>query len=386
MEPAKFFYAMSKGNMLLGHARGKVGSLVFSRSNGQQVVRARAEVVKNPQTTAQMIQRIIMCTVSQAYSKLSAICDHSFEGVAKGQDSMSYFTRVNLNALRTQLAAEGDLDSAVPEFAPIGSNILAVNPYIISKGQLPEINPTNVVGTGADLNIGLNSYAGILEALGLVRGDQITFVIVCGETANSMKMKYARVILDPKESDGTDAPLSTPFFVDNAINKPNPKNENYGIIYSLAGTTLTFATTETVLEAAVIASRKGLDGNWQRSNSVLVSASEGGYGMSMQKCLDAFNEGGIDVENPRFLNNANRPSGGVPVTQGVLVTLTAQQGGTVSGGGRYAIGTEITVTATPDADHNFLGWYEGNTQKSDSQSYTFEVTGAVTLEARFMAE
>ena len=70
----------------------------------------------------------------------------------------------------------------------------------------------------------------------------------------------------------------------------------------------------------------------------------------------------------------------------MLVTLTAQQGGTVSGGGRFAIGTEITVTATPDGDHSFIGWYEGNTQKSDSQSYTFEVTGAVTLEARFMAE
>lgn len=386
MTQANFFSVMSKGNMLLGHARGKVGSLVFSRSNGQQVVRARAEVVKNPQTTAQMIQRIIMNTVSQAYSKLSVICDHSFEGIAKGQDSMSYFTRVNLNALRTQLAAEGDLDSAVPEFAPLGSGLLAVNPYIISKGQLPEIAPTNVVGTGADLNIGMNTYAGILEALGLVRGDQITFIIVCGESAASMAMKYSRVILDPKESDGTDAPLSTQFFVDNAINKPNPKNENYGINYTLAGTTLTFATTETVLEAAVIASRKGDDGNWLRSKSVLVSASEGGYGMSMKKCLDALNDGGLDVENPRFLNNANRPSGGVPVTQGVLVTLTAQQGGSVSGGGRYAIGTEITVTATPDSDYNFLGWYEGNTQKSDSQSYTFEVTGAVTLEARFMAE
>ena len=71
---------MSKGNMLLGHARGKVGSLVFSRANGKQIVRSRAEVVKNPRTEQQMVQRIMLNTIAQAYSQMKAITDHSFQG------------------------------------------------------------------------------------------------------------------------------------------------------------------------------------------------------------------------------------------------------------------------------------------------------------------
>ena len=95
-----YFIVMSKGNMLLGHARGKVGSLVFSRANGKQIVRAKADVVANPQTEAQVIQRIMLNTVAQAYSKMASICDHSFQGVQKGAKSMSYFMKVNLNKLR----------------------------------------------------------------------------------------------------------------------------------------------------------------------------------------------------------------------------------------------------------------------------------------------
>lgn len=60
--------------------------------------------------------------------------------------------------------------------------------------------------------------------------------------------------------------------------------------------------------------------------------------------------------------------------------------GTVSGGGRFIAGTSVTVVATPDAQSDypeFDGWYEGETKVSENASYTFTVSGARTLVAKF---
>jgi hypothetical protein len=60
--------------------------------------------------------------------------------------------------------------------------------------------------------------------------------------------------------------------------------------------------------------------------------------------------------------------------------------GSVSGGGRFVAGTEVTVVATPDAEGDYTafdGWYEGETKVSENASYTFTVSGARTLVAKF---
>lgn len=60
--------------------------------------------------------------------------------------------------------------------------------------------------------------------------------------------------------------------------------------------------------------------------------------------------------------------------------------GSVSGGGRFVSGTSVTVVATPDAQSEYTefdGWYEGDTKVSENASYTFTVSGARTLVAKF---
>ena len=57
--------------------------------------------------------------------------------------------------------------------------------------------------------------------------------------------------------------------------------------------------------------------------------------------------------------------------------------GTVSGGGSYAYGTQVTVTATPRAGYRFVRWLEGTTVISTSASYSLTVTKARTLKAEF---
>ena len=301
---------MSKGNMLLGHARGKVGSLVFSRSNGKQIVRAKADVVKNPQTEAQMIQRIFLNTIAQAYSNMSAIVDHSFEGLQKGQACMSYFMKKNLKALRERVAneiAEGSFMDEIFEFSPLGTDIFVPNNYIISKGTLPKVA---VVDASADAYMAFaldtNTYQGVLDKYGLQRGDQLTFCVMQKNASSEAEFKFARVILDPRESDGSEAALSTAFITGNAITKPNDRNEG-------TFTTLQFNTNKVefgfdadyCVAAAIIVSRKNADDTWLRSSTQMTaneSSSERTY--SLQYCLDAIANGGITTESERYLNNA----------------------------------------------------------------------------------
>lgn len=305
---------MSKGNMLLGQARGKVGSLVFSRNNGQQVTRSRAEVVKNPKTTKQIMQRVILNTVAQSYSVMQPIVDHSFEGVQAGQKTMSKYMSENVKALRERVlnAINAGTDmSTFNDFTPIGSSRFAANVFVIAKGTLPEITSEVVEeSTVYTQNIAVsgNTYQDVIDSLGLQRGDQLTFVqIVNPMTSGSQtQFKFARVILDPY-LDGEQADLSTPFIENSQVNAANPRNE--GIIRSIEFDTdhleikLTAQNLQAIVAAAAIASRKVND-SWKRSKAQLVLGSAAQTNAVSFADAVSQSEGSIDALSDRYLNNA----------------------------------------------------------------------------------
>ena len=304
---------MAKGNMLLGHARGKVGSLVFSRSAGQQVVRARAEVVKNPKTQSQMVQRIILNTISQAYSRMVDIVDHSFEGVAPGLASMAYFNSKNMDALRNKIKnamAVGESYDDIVAFSPLNSAAFCPNDFLISKGSLPEIVAEYVLGAKAGISgIAENTYQAIIDAYGLQRGDQLTFITLNGSYQLGTEFHFARVILDPLNADLTPADLSTPFIANGAINKPNGRNEGDFTALEFSGDQVVFAMTQkNLVGCAVIVSRKNADGVWLRSRASINAYDSNivGFYPSLQECLDALEDDGLAVLNQRYLNNAGR--------------------------------------------------------------------------------
>ena len=75
-----------------------------------------------------------------------------------------------------------------------------------------------------------------------------------------------------------------------------------------------------------------------------------------------------------------KPDGKVAVT----VTADPVGAGTLNGGGRYEPKSNATVTATANQGYYFIGWYEGETQKSTDASHTFNVPEAgATLTAKF---
>lgn len=391
---------MSKGNMLLGHARGKVGSLVFSRSNGKQIVRARAEVVKNPQTEAQMIQRIILNTVSQAYSRMAAITDHSFEGVATGQASMSQFMRLNMDNIRqrvSSLISQGAELYEIFAFSPLKSAILACNDYVISKGKLPVVP---VISANSDnsaaIAVPANTYGDVISRYGLQRGDQLTFVAIVADDREDATFEFARVILSPVDAAGNELPLSTPFIVDGAINAANPRNEGVFSALNFADGKIQFAFGRTYLMAAgVIVSRRGSDGLWLRSNCTLFMNETSNAGFSMLECLTMAGASSIDTTNDRYLNNSGSGRLAVAGSAAAVITLTAASalGATFTGSSSSGAQVRGNVLNCMKGDSCTIrvafGAPVGDTivwsvdgvevQRSTSDTYTFTATGDATI-------
>lgn len=361
---------MSKGNMLLGHARGKVGDLVFSRSNGQQVVRARAAVVKNPKTEAQTIQRTILNTVAQAYSKMQPIVDHSFEGIPEGQKTMSAFMRANLDALRTKIAqyvADNWSYDSIYAFAPIGTNKFAPNDFIVSRGSLPSIVVAIPSANTTTAELGGTTYGDIINALGLKRGDQLTFLNIKATRSldsQDSTFEFARVILDPQNADGSAADLSTPLLADGAINLPSPRNT--GQLTGLAITqdgTLTFnlaGNQRVTLAAAVIVSRQSTTGEWQRSTTQLVTNDDyiGGFVNSLQYALDFAEQNSLASLSDLYLNNAG--TGQLP-NSGEGLNITVKYGSAISSQTETTI-VRVGYKSVANVGNVIVGYDANNTE------------------------
>lgn len=293
---------MAKDNLFLGMARGKVGDVVFSRLNGVQVSRARNRAPHNPQSPAQMVQRIIMSSVGKAYSFMQAICNHSFEGFETGQLSQRKFMEVNVGLLRDKCAdvlaypveevikaSEAFNFSFKNDYSPV------MNQYMISAGSLPSL-PIVHYASGyypclsfdpGELTVSTITYADIVSLLGVQQGDQLTFVQVTNDSAATghdadilTGFRYARVILDPSDGD-----MTSPFIQGGHINKPNERNEGSfsqltissaedikGLVFLLSNVVQSAAdqTSDKELAASAVILSRQIGGRWLRSTQFLL--------------------------------------------------------------------------------------------------------------------
>ena len=290
---------MAKDNLFLGTARGSVGDIVFSRLDGQQVARVRNRAPRNPQSPAQMVQRIIMSTVGKAYSLMQEITNHSFEGFEQSQGSQRKFMEVNVSLLRDVCAdvlaypvEEVIKSSQLTNFSFKNDYSPVLNRYMISAGSLPTIDLLHDdfgVGPIVEFDPGEKTqqaitYQDIITLLGLQRGDQLTFIQVTADGSMSGRAKslingfrVARIILDPSDGD-----LTSPFFgATNKVNKPNERNsgsfkdlylsttENRkGLAFFLSNVDVAQTSSRTLAASAVILSRQ-LGGRWLRSTQFL---------------------------------------------------------------------------------------------------------------------
>ena len=178
---------MAKGNMFQGMARGKVGDVVFSRANGEQISRVRNRHPKNPRTNSQLYQRAIMATIVQAYAAGKAIFDHSFQGYSVGAQNQREFIKRNAKLLRETIAADINTPIATNEqkgrvVAP-GVSVPVPFTYVISAGTYEQ--NLFVLDSGVYSMIQPNedeTVAAYASRVGLIQGDIYTIVAFIPKT------------------------------------------------------------------------------------------------------------------------------------------------------------------------------------------------------------
>lgn len=150
--------ARSKSGGTRSYIRGKIGADVYcvgktGKGDRQQVVRSLAEQVANPQTSPQMVQRMLMSSVAQLTRALKPIIDHSFDGIPAGQPSISHFRQLALNAYKV------DSEKANPEFGYVDWQGKLIPNAIVPISRGKAVIPATIrIGLGSQY---MSSYPGM---------------------------------------------------------------------------------------------------------------------------------------------------------------------------------------------------------------------------------
>jgi hypothetical protein len=194
---------MAKDNLFLGFGRGKVGDVVFYRSNGTQITRARNRNPRNPNSVPQRVVRAVNASVSRLYSIGQEIFNHAFEGAATPADNQRRFNSLNINLLRGLIA--DDLNSGRVDgdcLARVGARGLSAavpfNGMQLSSGKLPnnafEMKSDGRFGMPEPLHSSPNVYtetvAQYATRIGLVEGDIYTFVMIGTPGTTDSQLAY----------------------------------------------------------------------------------------------------------------------------------------------------------------------------------------------------
>lgn len=259
--------AKSKNGGTRAYIRGRIGSDVYSvgkngKGERQQVVRSLAESVANPRTSSQMFGRMVMSTVMQAVSALQPIIDHSFDGVAKGQPSISEFIRRNYALIKADATAhpgEGNkfgLNAYQEKGVKGGAYVVSVGNVLLPSAVTPLLAGLKISLTSETMTIG-----GLKNALGLSAEGYLTSVSI----VDTGKAYFVRLRLNAALSDDT------------AITSENvasvfSQEGNIGASISISSTNIMIvpSSTDMAVAGGVIVSEKEA-GSWVHNTCTLVT-------------------------------------------------------------------------------------------------------------------
>lgn len=190
---------MAKSKSFFGLRRGSTKSHTFQVLQGVQITKDRVENVANPQSAAQMLQRVVFATVTQAADKMLPIIGISQQGITNETESRRRWISQNVKKLRDAARRMQQGGAVEAAFAPKGNTQLIPNSYQMSKGSLAlvlALVPKTTAADGASFAASSFDEVGELATVpfgtytalalwrlifGLEAGDQLTFPQIYGE-------------------------------------------------------------------------------------------------------------------------------------------------------------------------------------------------------------
>lgn len=328
---------MAKQTSLFGKISGKLGAVVFSTSGGQTVSREYNPNVANPSTQAQVNQRARMKLMSQLSSALSPVLAMQKDGLVSKRNK---FVKNNFAA----------------SYANNGIAQITYENVQITEGNtaLPALHVvTAVADNQIDLGVMLSENPSAT----------ISRVVYClFRKTDEGKLEYIKSLIIT-ERDQTEFLPQYKFWAD--FDKV-PQAEYVIFAYGMSDTsekaTALYGNLNVVTAsdlARLVATR---------------SLSYSDYQFTQTRSVTIKSDG-----------SAVEPS--TPGNLRVYVTAVGN-GGTVSGGGSFEPGTQVTVVATPASGYEFVRWVYNGTDltASTSATYTFTLNQQVDLVAEFQGE
>ena len=323
---------MAKQTSLFGKISGKIGSVVFSTSGGETISREYNPHVSNPNTPAQVNQRARMKLMSQLSAALSPVIAMTKEGLVSKRNK---FTKRNFDAC----------------YVSDGTAQITYENVQLTEGNtaLPALNASAGLATDSmTISVGLTDNPTAT----------INRVVYClFRKTNEGKLEYVDSVI-----------IST-------------RNSSVSQLYFYGG----FANVA-IAEYVIFA--YGMSDTSERATAAygnlnVVTASD----IAKLVATRSISYNDFQFTQTRAITLDANGHAVVPETAGnVRVYVTAVgNGGTVTGGGSFPIGTEVTVVATPNSGYSFKRWIYNGTLlvASTKASYTFKANQQTDLAAEF---
>ena len=331
---------MGKVTSLYGKTTGKIGAIVFATSGGETIAREYNPHVANPNTQAQVDQRARMKLMSQLSAALSPVIVMTKEGLVSRRNK---FVKKNFD-----------------------------NSYALNG--VAQISYENVQLTEG--SVGLPQ---IITTLGETGG--ILHPVIALASSPAQNIKRVVYCIFEKTQEARLALVSTTI-VTNPLGEGSPFGfDASALSHTISGETVTY-TKEYVIYAYGMADTS--------------EAATARYGnLNVQSASDIATlvaNRTISYEDYQFSQTRGttigQGSGGdtpTPAGQARVYVTALGNGGTVSGGGTFEIGTSVTVTATVNSGYTFRGWVRNGSSQilSTSLSYTFTLQGQTDLVATY---
>lgn len=359
---------------------GKLGQTVGAkkaRSQSANVMRAHSSTISNPKTLAQREQRIKMAPAVNLYRALSEIVDHAFQSKTYGAGCHQEFLK------RAMLMSPGTFPYLVKgDYRPIPGY------YLVASGAIAPLDFTlenegiainGITGFDVSDEWGAASKDFINKNPQLKNGDQLTFVFCYFD------------------SDDYSESVANPMWFIKRIVLDTASTESAIHVLNDAGISITDGVFNLGFDGfcaagTVIISRPPLRKNsaWQRSNAMLavhngiVSAYMSASALTA--ALDSYAVKEAAPSSDYYLNQGSSSDEATTNVARVTVTASPSDGGTVTGGGSYEIGAEVTVRATAASGYTFDGWYIGSALQSTNANYSFILASNISLTAQFSSD
>lgn len=309
-----------------GVGTGKLGSMVYSVRNGQQIVRQYNPIVANPSTAAQVEARSKMKLMSQLAAIVAPVIAISAEGLK---------SKRNLFISRNYPLAGYSEDTAQIDMASVQ--------LTKSNTAFPDFEVDRSNGTS--IAVHLSEDASNLF-------DRVIYCAVISQSDGSLRLWDDVLVTEP--GTGGLFPAVLPY-TPNAI-----AIYGYGIRANNDDAKAAYANLKS--------------GDAGKLAEILTSRSATLAAVTISETKGAVMEVGVNSAVTLGDNQA-------------IVRLNASGNGTVSGGGVFTIGSEVTITAVPAEDWTFAGWYDANNQQiSANATHTFVLRDNITLTAKFMTD